>query len=100
MKIHEHYKLLRTQLNDIFDEQVCITELGPTTQGGEVVRGPHIELMIPAEEATIQPEAFQRAADLINEHLCDIKWDGYIKYGEYSGVHNGYYYQMVLDNKS
>ena len=99
MKIHEHYKSLRNDLNNIFGTEVDFREYGNTTCGENIIRGMHITLMIPVKGVTVGENSFQEAVNLIDENLCDITWDGIIKYHEVSGIYNGWYYEITLDIK-
>ena len=97
LKINDHWKLLRAKIEEIYPN-ATITEYGSTTCGQKVVRGPHVTVMIPAEKP-VDPKGFQKVVWLIDEHLCDVEWDGKVKFGEVSGIWNGHFAELILDVK-
>ena len=116
MRIHEQWAALKKELTDLF-AGATMGEYGCTTQGGETIRGPHITVMIPAEQEKACPccqhktkHEIQRPTEkdisklvgIMAKYLCDVSYDGescrHVQHG--GGIYGkGWYYEITLDKR-
>jgi len=99
LKINDHYKLLREKVEAVFDG-ITFGEYGCTTSGTKTIRGPHVTAMIPAEKP-LDPKGFKRVVELINAHLCDVEWDGNVRFVQHDGGIYGktHMAELIMDKK-
>jgi len=95
MRINDHYDLLKEEFSKL-GEGISFGQYGCTECGGKKIRGPHVDIMIPAD-ISINATVLDKAVNLIDEHLCRITWDRKIEYGEWSGIHKGVFFKLILD---
>jgi len=80
MRINDHWKLLREELEKVH-EGMAIAEYGNTTCGMNVLRGPHVTVMIPiSEEEGVSMKSLQAIVNIVDENLCSIRWDNSVEF--------------------
>jgi len=98
MKIKDRIAKLKIALNELAKDATWSESLYYES-GGVKVRGPHINIMVPASD-DVPVTVFGAIAHLFNVEYCDIKWDGQIKKENCiytGGIYKGKYYKIVLD---
>ena len=96
MKIREHRKQLQDRLEELANG-ASYGEYLSTESGGEILRGPHVDVMIPA---ALNPKVsvFDEIFNLFDEVLCDLTWDGTVQQENHGGgIYSGKYYKLVMD---